>query len=207
MTEQHCEHKKQQHKRYRISVYFRGNQISRIHSKNIFTDFNFVQAPSLALKSRPTNMPRRGLREYQYTEPCILVYYYSHMYNVCMWRLELEMSDTESLSFDSCVRGHHVYKSIWNPTTGEYLTCRLEFGNIHDPYAVAVVRSTSSSTVGHIPRRISAVCHIFLRRNGNISCQVTGERRYSVDLPQGGMEVPCKLTTGTSKDIHTKYPS
>jgi hypothetical protein len=26
-----------------------------------------------------------------------------------------------------------------------------------------------------------------------ILCTVTGSRRYSKDLPQGGLEVPCKL--------------
>ena len=31
------------------------------------------------------------------------------------------------------------------------------------------------------------------RNNGTILCQVTGVRRRSVDLSQGGMEVPCAL--------------
>ena len=35
--------------------------------------------------------------------------------------------------------------------------------------------------------------HLFLRRNGTISCEVTGTRRKSSDLPQGGLEIPCKL--------------
>ena len=34
---------------------------------------------------------------------------------------------------------------------------------------------------------------LFLRREGTIICEVTGTRRYSVDLPQGGLEIPCKL--------------
>ena len=34
----------------------------------------------------------------------------------------------------------------------------------------------------------------FLRRGGTISCRVTGHRRYSADLAQGGMEIPCTLT-------------
>ena len=33
---------------------------------------------------------------------------------------------------------------------------------------------------------------LFLRRGGAIYCVVTGHRRYSRDLPQGGMEIPCK---------------
>ena len=38
---------------------------------------------------------------------------------------------------------------------------------------------------------------------GTISCQVTGRRRHSADLPQGGLEVPCTLTfVGQSQDIN-----
>ena len=48
-------------------------------------------------------------------------------------------------------------------------------------------------TVGHIPRKISMTCSIFIRRGGFISCEVVGERQYSADLPQGGLEVPCGL--------------
>ena len=42
-------------------------------------------------------------------------------------------------SLDSCVRGYHVYKNIWTAPHGEILTCQNEFGNVEDPYAVAVV--------------------------------------------------------------------
>ena len=56
--------------------------------------------------------------------------------------------------------------------------------------------------VGHVPRKISAVCYLFLRRSGTISCEVTDRRRYSADLPQGGLEIPCKLIfVGVAKDI------
>ena len=98
-----------------------------------------------------------------------------------------------SFTIDSCIRGYHVYKEVWNATFGEILICQTEFGNFHDPYAVAVLTS-NDTIVGHVPRNISAVCHFFLRKNGNIICQVTGRRRYSLDLAQGGLEVPCSLT-------------
>ena len=60
-----------------------------------------------------------------------------------------------------------------------------------DPYAVAVMRR--SAVVGHVPRRISAACALFLARDGTITCTVTGSKQYSADLPQGGLEVPCTL--------------
>ena len=56
---------------------------------------------------------------------------------------------------------------------------------------VAVVKA--NITVGHVPRKISSVCSIFLRRGGSITCQVTGRRRFSEDLSQGGLEIPCVL--------------
>ena len=49
---------------------------------------------------------------------------------------------------------------------------------------------------------ISSVCYLFLGKNGTISCQVTGIKHYSRNLPQGGLEVPCKLIfSGKSKLI------
>lgn len=63
--------------------------------------------------------------------------------------------------------------------------------NVHDPYAVAVVNE--GVTVGHVPRAISSVCSSFLRRNGMLTCEVTGTRQYSADLPQGGLEISCSF--------------
>ena len=49
-------------------------------------------------------------------------------------------------------------------------------------------------TIGHVPRRISTICSLFIRRGGAINCRVNGHRRYSADLLQGGLEIPCILT-------------
>ena len=102
---------------------------------------------------------------------------------------------------ESCVRGHHIYRDVWSPSLGEVLQCRQELENTKDHYAVAVVRR--STVVGHIPRKISAASALFLaRRGGTICCEVTSTRRYSEDLPQGGLEIPCKFTfSGELKDV------
>ena len=98
---------------------------------------------------------------------------------------------------EAMVRGYHIYQSVWDAAVdGEVLNCYRELGNIHDPSAVAVRKD--AVTVGHIPRAISSVCSIFIRRGGIISCRVNGSRRYSADLPQGGLEIPCILTFQTS---------
>ena len=98
-----------------------------------------------------------------------------------------------SFSIESMVRGHHIYKDRWYPHIDEELTCQRERHNYHDPFAVSMLKS--SVIVGHVPRQISAICYVFLgKHNSSISCKITGSRRYSHDLPQGGMEVPCTLT-------------
>ena len=97
-----------------------------------------------------------------------------------------------TISITSCVRGYHIYKDRWIPTLDKELTCQRECGNTEDPYAVAVLKD--DVVVGHIPRKISTMCSMFLRRRGTIMCTVTGHKRYSADLVQGGMEVPCTLT-------------
>ena len=40
--------------------------------------------------------------------------------------------------------------------------------------------------VGHLPQRYLE-CALFLRRGGTIHCVITGGRRYSRDLPRGGV--------------------
>ena len=56
--------------------------------------------------------------------------------------------------------------------------------------------------VSHIPRKISQICSLFLAMGGAITCTPIGGRRYSSDLPQEGLEIPCELVfTGKSKEI------
>ena len=50
-----------------------------------------------------------------------------------------------------------------------------------------------NTIVGHLPRQISTICHLFLRKGGIITCTISGRRQCSADLPQGGLEVPHQL--------------
>ena len=88
-------------------------------------------------------------------------------------------------SFNSMIRGYHKYMMIWsNPIAGEELTCSRELGNSRDPYAIAVKKmiGREEKVVGHVPRRISAICSLFIRRGGNIRCQVTRFRARFPDF-------------------------
>ena len=107
-----------------------------------------------------------------------------------------------AFALNSCVRGYHVYQDLWDATPGETLTCIRERGNRNDVFAVAV--QSDGNVVGHVPRHISCICTLFMHRGGEINCLITGSRRYSRDLPQGGMEIPCKYTFSGNKDLVEK---
>ena len=107
-----------------------------------------------------------------------------------------------SFSLDSMGRGYHIYRTVWEAAVGEELECVREVGNRSDPYIVAVIKPQNELTIRHLPRKISSLCSMFLQRGGIISCTVTGEKRYSRDLPQGGLEITCQLKfTGNDKDL------
>ena len=97
----------------------------------------------------------------------------------------------ETFQMEACVRGYHVYKELWEAVVAEELECQRERDNLYDTYAVAVKKG--GIIVGHLPRRLSHLCALFIRRGGSISCSPTGRRRYSSDLPQGGLEIPCLI--------------
>ena len=81
----------------------------------------------------------------------------------------------------------HIYKEIRNPCLGEVLQYERDPHNVVDRYSVAVKKGV---VIGHLPRKVSRLCSLFLWRGGTIDCIVTGARRHSADLPQGGLEVP-----------------
>ena len=53
----------------------------------------------------------------------------------------------------------------WNPVVGEVLTCTREVNNTSDHYAVSVKKD--GAIVGHLPRKISRLCSLFLRSGGS----------------------------------------
>lgn len=105
-------------------------------------------------------------------------------------------SSVFEFTVNGMIRGYHVYQDVWEANVGEILPYTREVGNRRDPHAIAVKKD--SIIVGHLPRKISCICSIFIQRGGEIHCTVTDSRRYSRDLMQGGMEIPniqnCKQT-------------
>ena len=76
-----------------------------------------------------------------------------------------------------------MYQEIWTAAVGEELVCEREPHNSHDRYAVAVKRM--GIIIGHLPRKLSKQCSLFLRRGGSVYYTVSGGRRYSHDLLKG----------------------
>ena len=78
------------------------------------------------------------------------------------------MGARASFSISSMVGGYHKYKDVWVATVGERLLCRREDNNLHDLFSVAVIKN--DYVVGHVPKKISTTCSLFLRHRGNIMC-------------------------------------
>ena len=61
----------------------------------------------------------------------------------------------------SCICGCHIYKNVWVSVVGEVLECERQQQSDKDRYAVAVKKD--QMIIGHLPRKISRVCLLFLR--------------------------------------------
>jgi len=62
--------------------------------------------------------------------------------------------------------GYHEYQRVWDDSVDDKeLVCKRKIGKSHDTYGVAVrkVIDEEEKTVGHISRRISAICLLFIR--------------------------------------------
>ena len=88
------------------------------------------------------------------------------------------------------------------PNIGEILVCEGEPENSTDRYAVKVIKN--GVIVGHLPKKISRSISLFLRREGIVTCRVTGKRCYSSHLPQGSLQIPCCLCFEGKKKYITK---
>ena len=79
---------------------------------------------------------------------------------------------------------HDVYMAVF---IGESLNTQVEPGNVHDKYAVKVLKN--EAVVGLVPREISRYCSFVLNSGGTISATVTGARE---NRRGKGLTVPCK---------------
>ena len=78
--------------------------------------------------------------------------------------------------------------NILELTVEKQLIHRKDRHNVHNVHAVTVVEG--DNLVSHVACSISAVYYFFKSRSVTI---ITGSQRYSVNLLQIGLELPCRL--------------
>ena len=97
-----------------------------------------------------------------------------------------------------------MYKTLWNPLIGEFLSCGREPDNPRDRYSVCVKKE--NNIVGHLPLgksgKFAKTIFYFLRTDELSSCKVVVTQK-PVNMGDGeGMQMPCKLMfTGIEKCI------
>ena len=74
----------------------------------------------------------------------------------------------------------------------EIVVLKREMDNAKEQYAVTVC-IVNGIVISHIPRKISFLCAEYTRRGGTIKCIVNRDHWYSNDLPQGSVEISCRL--------------
>ena len=91
--------------------------------------------------------------------------------------------------YDSCIRGFHVYKDVWNPVVGETLNAEREKTILSINMQFLWWRMVTLSDMC-----LGKTAAFFLKHGGTFRCTVTGKHRWSGDLDMGGLEIPCFMT-------------
>ena len=115
--------------------------------------------------------------------------------------LEIPVILKREFSAACCIRGYHIYNwTQWIAEIGSILTSEPEKragALVEDKYAIAII--SNNQTVGHVPNFLSKLTFFFLKHGATLTVKVTGERRYSFDLPQGGMKIPAEFIYESEK--------
>ena len=105
-----------------------------------------------------------------------------------MERVTLAFKNNYSLSVESMIRGHHVYKETGNPYKGEKLMFnhdKRERAKIFEDHAVGTYEH--SRLVDHVPIELSFLsCKFIEKRNNQIFAEVKDGRKL-----ENGLLVPC----------------
>ena len=118
-----------------------------------------------------------------------------------MARATLAFKNNYSLSVESVIRGHHVYKETWNPYKGGKLICdhdKREEAKIFEDHVVGTYKD--SCLVSHVPIELSFLFYKFIeKRNNEIFAEVNGGRKL-----ENGLVAPCIYhVNGNKKHIET----
>ena len=68
-----------------------------------------------------------------------------------------------------------MYQDEWTPVLDVTLSCYYDLTNVHDPFAMKVMKA--GSTVGHLLKKISLTYLLFIMKGRVISCKVSDPNR------------------------------
>ena len=73
-----------------------------------------------------------------------------------------------------------MYQDECTPVLDEKLLCCRDLTNVYDPFAVKVIKA--GSTVGHLPKKTSSTCSLFIIKGGEISwkCLIPTENTQEI---------------------------
>ena len=115
--------------------------------------------------------------------------------------LEIPIILEREFSVAYCIRDYHICNwAQWTAEIESILTIEPEKrpgALVEDRYAIAII--SNNQTVGHVPKFLSKLTFFFLKHGGTLTVKVTGERRYSFDLAQGGMDIPAEFIYKSEK--------
>ena len=93
------------------------------------------------------------------------------------------------VDFETVIRGHHVYKSVWSPVMDQVLKCKRDTcaeAQEHDSNAIGVylISNQEETLAGHVPIELSRLLKNFIEANveNKLCAQVTGKRKREVGL-------------------------
>ena len=109
------------------------------------------------------------------------------------------------VDFDTVIRGHCIYKTVWTSEVDEILECEEDTraeAKEHDENAIGVYKPTTKQSdlnktlAGHVPIELSRLLKNFLDANADnkLFAKVTGKRKREV-----GLVVPAKFSAFTTE--------
>ena len=108
--------------------------------------------------------------------------------------LEISVFVEKEFNVRCCIRGCHIYHTQWNAEIGARLITAPEnktWNSCGRWLRIAVINN--GKTVGHVPKFLTKLIFFFLKNGGKLHITVTGLRKYSANLKQGGLELPADL--------------
>ena len=115
--------------------------------------------------------------------------------------LPVEFEMYSKVDFETVIRGHHVYKSVWSPVMDQVLECKRDTraeAQEHDSNAIGVylISNQKETLTGHVPIELSRLLKNFIEASAEnkLCARVTGKRKREV-----GLVVPAKFSALTAE--------